>query len=231
MAKKTAKSAPTQVEANVSELFSKSERFIEKYKNHIIIAVAAIILIVIAVLGIRQYYFIPKEKEAQAAIFPGENYLANQKWELALNGDGKDYIGFLGVIDDYGMTKTANLAKAYAGICYYHLNKPEDALDHLKKYSANDNVIAPVIHGLMGDCYVDLGDVKEGVKYFNQAASDANSELISPIYLKKAGRVFDSIADYANALKMYQTIKDKYPNSQEAGDIDKFIERAASQIK
>jgi len=30
---------------------------------------------------------------------------------------------------------------------------------------------------------------------------------------------------------MYQTIKDKYPNSQEAGDIDKFIERAASQIK
>jgi tetratricopeptide (TPR) repeat protein len=231
MAKKTEKSAPTQVEANVSEIFSKSEKFIEKYKNHIIIAVAAVIVIVVAVLGIRQYYFLPKEKEAQAAIFPGENYFANQQWDLALNGNGKDYAGFLGIIDDYGMTKTANLAKAYAGICYYHLNKPEDALNYLKKYSTSDNVFAPIVHGLMGDCYVDLGKTAEGIKYFNQAASDANSESISPVYLKKAGIAYESVFDYANAKKMYQTIKDKYPNSQEASDIDKFIERAALQIK
>jgi len=231
MAKKTAKSAPTQVEANVGEIFSKSERFIESYKYHIIIAVAVIILLVISVLGIRQYYYLPKEKEAQAAIFPAENLFANQKWELALNGDGKDNIGFLGVIEDYGMTKTANLAKAYAGICYYHLNKPEDALTYLKKYSVKDNVFAPIIHGLMGDCYVDLGKTAEGIKYFNQAASDANSELISPIYLKKAGVAYESLSDYANAEKIYRTIKDKYPTSQEASDIDKFIERVASQIK
>jgi len=231
MAKKTTKIAPTQVEANVGEIFSKSERFIESYKYHIIIAVAVLILLVISVLGIRQYYFIPKDKEAQAAIFTAENYFANQQWDMALNGDGKDCIGFLGVIDDYGMTKTANLAKAYAGICYYHLNKPEDALTYLKKYSVNDKVFAPVVHGLMGDCNVDLGKVADGIKYFTKAASDANSELISPIYLKKAGVAYESLSDYANAEKMYRTIKDKYPNSQEAADIDKFIERAASQIK
>jgi len=230
MAKKKVKTA-TQVEANVGELFSKSEKFIETYKNHIIIAVAAIVVIVMAVLGVRQYYFIPKEKDAQVAIFPGENYLAAQQWDKALNGDGKDYIGFLGIIDDYGITKTANLAKAYAGICYYHLNKPEDALEYLKKYNAKDKVVAPVIQGLMGDCYVDLGNVEEGIKYFNKAASDANSDILSPVYLKKAGVAYESLSDYANAKKAYQTIKDKYPNSQEASDIDKFIERAASQIK
>jgi len=83
----------------------------------------------------------------------------------------------------------------------------------------------------MGDCYVDLGKTAEGIKYFNQAASDANSELISPIYLKKAGVAYESLSDYANAEKIYRTIKDKYPTSQEASDIDKFIERVASQIK
>jgi len=230
MAKKKAK-APTQVEANVSEIFSKSERFIETYKNHIIIAVTVIILVVAAILGVRQYYFLPKEKDAQAAIFPGENYLAAQQWDMALNGDGKDYIGFLGVIEDYGMTKTANLAKAYAGICYYHLNKPEDALDYLKKYSPKDNIVAPVIQGLIGDCNIDLGKVEEGIKYFNKAAIEANSDALSPIYLKKAGVAYESVFDYANAKKAYQTIKDKYPNSQEASDIDKYIERAASLIK
>ena len=231
MAKKTKKTSTTQVEANVGEIFSKSEKFIESYKNHIIIAVAVVILIVAAILGVRQYYFLPKEKDAQAAIFPGENYLAAQQWDKALNGDGKDYIGFLGIIDDYGMTKTANLAKAYAGICYYHLNKPEDALDYLKKYSPKDKIVAPVIQGLMGDCYVDLGKVEEGIKYFNQAVSGANSDILSPVYLKKAGIAYESLSDFANAKKVYQTIKDKYPNSQEASDIDKFIERAASKIK
>jgi len=230
MAKKTKKNA-TQVEANVGELFSKSEKFIETYKNHIIITVAVIILVVVAILGVRQYYFLPKEKEAQAAIFPGENYLAAQQWDMALNGDGKDFPGFLGIIEDYGMTKTANLAKAYAGICYYHLNKPEDALEYLKKYSPKDKIVAPAIQGLIGDCNIDLGKIEEGVKYFNIAASEANSDALSPIYLKKAGVAYESIFDYANAKKAYQTIKDKYPNSQEASDIDKYIERAASLIK
>ena len=230
MAKKVA-TAPTQVEANVGEIFSRSEKFIESYKNHIIIAVTAIILIVVAILGARQYYFIPKEKEAQAAIFPGESYLAGQQWDLALNGNGTDYFGFLGVIEDYGMTKTANLAKAYAGICYYHLNNPEEALDYLKKYKGKDKIVAPVIKGLMGDCHVNLGDITEGIKYFNKAASELNSEMLSPIYLKKAGTAYESIFDYINAIKAYQTIKDKYPNSQEASDIDKFIERATLLMK
>jgi len=230
MAKKAAK-VPTHAEANVGEIFSKSERFIETYRNHIIIAVAAVIVLVVVVLGIRQYYFLPKEKEAQASIFPGENYLANQQWELALNGDGKDYVGFVGIIEDYKMTKTAKLAEAYAGICYYHLNKPEEALAYLKKYNVSDKVIAPVIKGLMGDCYVDLGKVAEGIKYFNKAASEANSELLSPIYLKKAGTAYESLFDYANAVKTYQTIKNKYPASQEASDIEKYIDRASLQIK
>jgi len=230
MAKKKAK-APTQVEANVNEILSKSERFIEKNKNHIINVVLAIVVIVVVILGIRQYYFIPKEKEAQAAIFPGENFLANQEWEVALNGNNADYIGFLGVIDDYGITKTAKLAKAYSGICYYHLNQPEEALRYLKKFSVNDKIFSPVIKGLIGDCYVDLGEIKEGIKYFNKAASEANSNVISPIYLKKAGIAYENIFDYSGAIKAYQTIKNKYPTSSEANDIDKFIERAKLQIK
>jgi len=230
MAKKKA-TAPTHVEANVGEILSKSERFIEKNKNYIINVVAAIVLIVVIILGIRQYYFIPKDKEAQAAIFPGENYLAEQQWDVALNGNGADYIGFLGIIEDYGITKTAKLAKAYAGICYYHLNQPEEALHYLKKFSANDKVVSPVIKGLIGDCYIDLGGITDGIKYFNQAASEANSYILSPIYLKKAGIACESIFDFPGAIKAYQTIKDKYPNSQEANDIDKFIERAKLQVK
>ena len=229
MAKKTKKTS-TQVEANVGEVFSKSEKFIEKYIKHIIIAVAVVFLIV-GIGFLFGNYQNKKEKDAQAAIFPGQNYFAAQQWDKALNGDGKDYVGFLSIIEDYSLTKTANLAKAYAGMCYYHLNKPEDALEYLKKYKGNDKIFAPLIQGLIGDCYVNSGKVEEGIKYFNKTASDVNSENLSPIYLKKAGRAYESLSDFANAKKAYQTIKDKYPNSQEASDIDKFIERASLKIK
>jgi tetratricopeptide (TPR) repeat protein len=230
MAKKV-KDAPTQAEANVGEIFSRSEKFIETYKNLIIISVAVIILIVVAILGVRQYYFIPKEKEAQAAIFQGENYFANQQWGLALNGDSIGYSGFLGVIDDYGITKTAKLAKVYAGICYYHLDQPEEALKYLKGFSSNDKVISPLTLGLIGDCYVDLGEAEKGVDYFKKAASKLNSEILSPIYLKKAGIAYESLFDYKNAIEVYNTLKNKYPDSQEAAGIEKYIERSASQIK
>jgi tetratricopeptide (TPR) repeat protein len=230
MAKKI-KEAPTQVEANVGEIFSKSERFIENYKNHIIIAVAVIIFLVVVFIGGRQYYLIPKEKEAQAAIFPGENLLASQEWEKALNGNGADYIGFLGIIDEYGITGTSKLAKVYAGICYYHLGEPEKAKEYLGKISVDDKIVSPIIFGLIGDCYTDLGDVNKGIEFFKKAATEAGSETISPIYLKKAGYAYESLGDFKNALEVYNVIKNKYSTSQEGVTIDKYIARASSQIK
>jgi len=230
MAKKV-KSTTTHAEANVGEIFSKSEKFIETYKNQIMIGFGVIIVLVVAILGIRQYYLIPKEAQAQEAIFPGENFLANRQWSIALNGDSATYIGFLGIIDEFPHTKTANLAKAYAGICFYHLGQYQEALDHLKAFSADEKIVDPIFTGLIGDCYVNLNNVEEGIKYFKEAASKAENQYISPTYLKKAGLAYESLSDFKNAVDVYNTLKSKYPNSQEAADIDKFIYRASAQIK
>jgi len=86
--------------------------------------------------------------------------------------------------------------------------------------------IAPTIIGLIGDCYVSTGRTKEGISYFEKAASKADNDLISPIYLKKAGLAYESMKQYADALKAYETIRDKYNLSMEAVDIDKYITRA-----
>ena len=49
--------------------------------------------------------------------------------------------------------------------------------------------------------------------------------MISPIYLKKAGLAYESLKQYPDALKAYETIRDKYNQSMEAMDIDKYITR------
>ncbi len=226
-----ATNATNSAEKNVGEIFSRSEKFIEKYQKHILISIGIVILLVVAVLGIRHAYLIPKEKEAEAAIFRGEDYFAQNKYKIALEGDSAGYIGFEAIIDQYGFTKTANLAKAYAGICQYKMGNPEEALKYLKKFSADDKMISPAITGLIGDCYVDLNQVNEGIDYFKKAASKANNELLSPIFLKKAGIAYESLKEYKNAYDVYAQIKEKYPTSLEAATIEKYMDRAQSFMK
>jgi Uncharacterized protein conserved in bacteria len=228
---KNTKTGVTQAEANVGQILSRSERFIETYKNQIIIGVTAIIFIVVAILGVRHAYYLPQEKKAQAAIFPGEDYFANQEWATALYGDSISYFGFLSIIDDYGITKTGKLAKAYAGICYYQLGLPEEAMKYLKKFNANDHVVSPIVTGLIGDCYVETGNVKEATGYFSKAAEKSNNSQISPIYLKKEAIAHESLGNYKAAIDAYKKIKERYPTSIEAQSIDKYIVRAESLLK
>lgn len=164
-------------------------------------------------------------------MFKGEQYFAKDSFALALNGNGADFAGFEGIIDQYGHTDAGNLAKAYAGICYFKMGDTQKALDMLKSFSGGDNMISPAITGLIGDCYVNMGNTKEGISYFEKAAKQADNEVISPVYLKKAGVAYESLQQYPDAVKAYTTIKEKYFTSMEAGDIDKYITRASAMNK
>ena len=225
------KEKDTNAEVEMEEFVSKSELFIENNSKKIIYSIIAITLVVGAVLGFKHGYLIPQEKKAAAAMFKGEQYFERDSFALALNGNGADYIGFKAIIDQYGSTDAGNLAKAYAGICYFNLGETEKAISYLKDFSCSDDMVSPSMTCLIGDCYVNMGNVKEGVSYFEKAASAADNEVLSPIYLKKAGLAYESLKQYKDAVKAYTTIKEKYFQSVEAADIDKYITRATVLAK
>lgn len=231
MANKKKVSEPSKVEQNVGEVLSKTDQFIENNLKTIIITVVAVIVLVVAVIGVRHAYYLPKNIEAQEAMFQGENYFAMNQWETALNGDSLNYMGFLSVIDDYGFTTTGKLAQAYAGLCYYQLGQPEAALEHLKKYKGDNQLFSANVLATIGDCYVDLDDTKQGIEYFKKAAKKANNQFTSPIFLKKAATAYESLGDYKSALAMYQEIKKSYPQSEAGLSVDKYIIRAENQLK
>ena len=164
-------------------------------------------------------------------MFKGEQYFARDSFALALNGNNADYIGFEAIIDQYGSTQSGNLAKAYAGICHFKLGDNQKAMDYLKSFDPKDDMISPAMIGLIGDCYVNMGNTQEGISYFEKAANEANNDVVSPFFLKKAGRAYESLQQYDKAVAAYTTIKTKYQTSMEASDIDKFIARAANKAK
>jgi tetratricopeptide (TPR) repeat protein len=212
----------------VNEALSRSEQFIEKNQKNLLIALAVIVVVVGGVLFFRHGYMVPREKAAQEMIFIGEQYFAMDSFQLALNGDGAEYIGFEGIIDDYGVTKTAKLAAAYAGLCYKNMGNFEKAADYLGRSNASDIMVSPAIKGAIGDCYVEMGDLNKAVNYFEQAAEPKN-ELLAPIYLMKAGRAYEALEKWSKAVKVYEQLKERYPLSQEGMDIDRFIERAKAK--
>ena len=208
---------------NLEQALTKSEAFIEKYYKQLLTFVTIIVIVVIAIIGFNNWFLEPREKQAADSMVMAELYFERDSFNIALNGDGMNE-GFLDIIDSYGMTKSSKLAKFYAGVCYYHLNDYETAIDYLKKGSVKSIHLTPAREGLIGDCYIQMGDVTEGVKYFEKAAK-YNNELLAPIYLEKAAIAYESLGDYNKALVAYRTIKDKYFESQQAAGAEKAIVR------
>ena len=208
---------------NVEEALNKTEAFIEKYQNQLLIGLTIVVLVVVGVLGINNWYLEPREKSAADAMVTAQLYFERDSFNLALNGDGLND-GLLDIIDSYGSTKSGKLARFYAGVSYYHLGEYQEAIDYLKKVNIKSVNLTPVSQGLLGDCYVQLGETETAVKFFEKAASSKN-EVIAPIYLHKAGVAYQSLKNYKKAIEAYTQIKDLYPTSQQAAGAEKAIIR------
>ena len=211
---------------NVEDALTQSEAFLIKYKNAIIGSVVAVIIIVAGFIMYKNLYAEPREEKAQAALFKGQEYFEQDAFEQALNGDSIGYTGFLKVADEYSGTKAANLAKAYAGICYAQLGKYEEAVKMLDSFNGKDQMVAPAILGAAGNCYAQLGQLDKAASTLLSAADKADNNTLSPIFLIQAGEILVKQGKYDDAVNAYTKIKDKYFQSYQAMDIDKYIDQA-----
>ena len=211
---------------NVEDALTQSEAFLVKYKNAIIGGVVAVIIIVAGFIMYKNLYAEPREEKAQAALFKGQEYFEQDAYEQALNGDSIGYVGFLKVADEYSGTKAANLAKAYAGICYAQLGKYDEAVKMLDGFNGGDQMVAPAILGATGNCYAQLGQLNKAASTLLSAADKADNNSLSPIFLMQAGEILVKQGKYDDAVNAYTKIKDKYFQSYQAMDIDKYIEQA-----
>ena len=212
---------------NVEDALTQSEAFLIKNKKAIIGAILAIIIIIAGIVMYKNLYAEPREEKAQAALFKGQEYFEADAFAEALNGDSIGYKGFLKVADEFSGTAAGNLANAYAGVCYAQLGKYEEAVKYLNKFSADDQLVSPALLGTMGNCYAQAGQLDKAAATLMKAADKADSQALSPIYLIQAGQIYEKLGKNSEAVNAYTLIKNKYFNSYQSMDIDKYIERAS----
>jgi tetratricopeptide (TPR) repeat protein len=228
MAKNKKDENPTTI-STVEETLTRTEHYLEENYKTFLIALSVIVLLVgIGWLG--KLYLNKRNEEAKSQMYQAEKYLETDSLKLALNGDG-NYLGFLDIAKDYKFTNSGNLARYCAGICYLHMGNYQEAIDFLNKYSKKDKVIGSLAIGATGDAYVELGNIDKGIAKYLEAADFAKNSFNSPLFLLKAGELYELNGKFAEALKLYERIENQYPESTEGSTIEKYIARVKILIK
>ena len=209
----------------IEESLSKTESFIVENQNVISIVVGVLIVVILGYFGFQKYYMEPQNTEAQEQMYNAQRYFESDSLDKALYGDGNS-LGFVDVASDYSMTKAGNLANYYAGLSFLKKGNYDQALDYLKSFESSDHVIGSMAKGAIGDAYLEKGDISTAVSYYLEAAHRDANDFSTPLFLLKAGNVYELDKNYSKAVDVYTIIKEDYPNSNEAREIDKYIARA-----
>ena len=215
MAKNNQNAAPVE-----EQQITKTEAFFEKNKKALMGCVVAVIVIIAGIILCNTYYLKPRAEKASTELAKSQELFEQQQYEKALPG-------FQKVADEYGSTDAGNLAQLYIGICQANLGKWQEAVNALESFSGQDDqMISPAAEGALGNAYANLNQLDKAVEHLKKAAKMADNNTLSPIYLIQAGEILESQGKKAEALELYQQVKEKYVNSMQYQSIDKYIERA-----
>lgn len=207
----------------VSGVIAKTEQYIKKNKKALTIACCAVVVVALAIWAYVALVAQPRQVRAAEDMFAAEQWFNEGDFEKALNGND-EFMGFSAIIDEYGCTKSANLAKYYAGICQLNLGNYDEAIDYLKSYKGKDLFTGALAQMLIGDAYAEKGQASDAVKYYEKAVSSSSDNYtVAPVALWKAGMLYLQLGDKQSAAKSFQTIKDNYPESPEWNEVDKYL--------
>lgn len=207
-----------------------AQNFFEENQRIILGVIGALALIVGGWFAYQQFYKAPLQQEALDQVYKAEQVFAQDSMAKALTDPGGGYPGFKRTIEKYGITNAGNASNLYAAISYLQLGQYEVVIDYLNDFDASGK-IAPILkNGLKGDAYSELGQMDKALSLYKKAGNYNDNDFLCPYYLLKAGMLSEHQEKYSDALKLYQKIKAKFPESIQGQSIDKYIGRIEAKL-
>lgn len=210
-------------EDKVITLYARALDLVERNRKVVLYGAAAIVIIVVSVVGLT---WLTSSRNVTAAERMAS---AVRAWEsgdyrTALEGT-ETFLGLADIVDDFGSTASGNLARYYAAEAHFRLGEYDQALELFRDYDKDSNHLGAA--ALAGEAAVlELkGEHAEAASVYRRAASIFESDVTSPAYLMKAGRAFEAAGHRDDAARVYREVRDDYPESEEARDIEFFLAR------
>jgi predicted negative regulator of RcsB-dependent stress response len=202
-----------------------TESFFDKNKSIIFIGGGAVVAVIIGVIIYFAAFANKNTPESDDAYWNAfYEYQYNDSTETAFEGT-ENYDGFEAIADEYDGTTAGEIANYGMATRAMEKGEWDTALSYLDNCDFDDVMVGTLVIGMKGDCYVEKGDYDKAAEMFEDAALREANEFTSPMFLKKAGLVYEKLGKSAEAVIAFTKIKDDWSASVEATDIDKYIAR------
>lgn len=214
-------------------IIQKAKGFWDKFSKPIIYLGSAVILLGGAWIGYKKFIKEPNEAKAAEQIFPAEQIFD----KMALTGFNKDSInlvlnggngmkGVLKVASEFSGTDNGNRAHYIAGACFLHNKDFANAVKHLKEFSTDATQIQTAAYSMLGDASAELKKNDDALDYYKKAASlNPKDDFMTSEALYKAGNFAEFTGKTKEAIELFQKLKDNYPKSSHAAEMDKYLAR------
>jgi TolA-binding protein len=198
--------------------------FYERNKKVISTATTVILVVVVGYFAYTKMYKAPNEEKASTALAFPQTYFAVDSLDMALNGDGRN-LGFIKIGKKYDGTAAGNLAHYYEGLCYMKKADYKNAIKALKDFDGRGTSVENLADGVLGEAYMESGDNSHAIESFKKATSDKDNSLVTPMYLYQLGLAYEMSNNANEAKAAFARIRDEYPKSMQARDVDKELAR------
>ncbi len=194
----------------------------EKHKAKINLTIMVVLALVLGGFGLKYLYLEPREVKAASAMAMAQRYFELDSLQKALEGDGQQ-VGFLRIASKYSGTDAANLANYYAGVAYLKMEEFDKAIEYLEKFDGGGTLVQYAAWGALGDAYMEKGNLDMGIRNYLKAAGNKKNVFYTPLYLYRAGVAYELAGNPQEAIKVFRRIRDEYPQSSQAQEMDKAL--------
>jgi len=196
--------------------------FYEGKKQIINTSVSVVLVVVIGALVYLKMYKEPNEEKAANAISYAQLYYQADSLTLALNGDGK-HKGFEKLAKQYDGTDAGNLSHYYEGMSYVKMGQFDKAIKALQAFDGRGTLLGYQAWGTLGMAYMETGNKAKAIEYYKKATSDKTDILLTPMYLYQLGLAYAANNQAAEAKASFRRIRDEFPKSMQAKDVEKEL--------
>jgi predicted negative regulator of RcsB-dependent stress response len=207
-----------------NERLEKIENLYQSNKKNIGIGLGVLVALPLLYMGYKQFIVKPSETKAADALGKVSTFMMMDSTNAMLNGDGKT-MGAIKIAKEYSGTDAGNLATYMAGAGLLKQGKFKEAVAALEKFDGRGTTLGTMATGLLGDAYWENKQLDKAAAAYETAGADESNIQFAPVYLQRAGMVYEALGKSDKAIAAYNKIKEKFPQSRVATEVEKNLAR------
>jgi tetratricopeptide (TPR) repeat protein len=206
--------------------------FFQGKNKLILLIVGGAAVIVLGYFGYQKFIVQPKNIETAEKIYMEESYIVDsQDWEKAINGDETGVKGLAAQAKALEGYAGGELAYYNLGMAHLNLGQYEEAIKALKNVGFEDEHLATMTLGAIGDAYMELQNLKEAINYYDQAYQRRpKNEMTAPLYMMKLAGALEVDGKFDQAATLYWDLIQQFPNSSYKTQAEKYYVFASEKV-